>query len=176
MDGDGRPGRHRSVPSVTVRRLSPDDWPIWRALRLRALADSPEAFGATLAYWSGEGDTEARWRARLSDVPLNLVAELDGVAAGMTSGTAPAEGRVELISMWVAPEARGRGIGTELVGVVEEWAKDQGVGVVALDVREANARAIALYRRHGFVDVGRSPASDVGAPERRMEKPLSGAG
>ena len=53
--------------------VEPDDWRMWRALRLAALTDAPGAFGSTLAEWSGTGDTEQRWRARLGDVALNLV-------------------------------------------------------------------------------------------------------
>lgn len=46
--------------------LTPDDWPIWRELRLAALAEAPQAFGSRLADWQGEGDREERWRDRLS--------------------------------------------------------------------------------------------------------------
>ena len=56
------------------RRLTEDDWTLWRDVRLRALADSPGAFGSTLGYWSGPGDREERWRSRLADVPFNVVA------------------------------------------------------------------------------------------------------
>jgi ribosomal protein S18 acetylase RimI-like enzyme len=160
------------VRALALRRLSADDWPLWRALRLRALAEAPEAFGATLDDWGGEGDVEARWRARLVDVPLNLVAELDGEPVAMASGTAPAEDAVELISMWVAPEARDGGVGAALIRGVEEWAAAQGVRALALDVREANAHALALYAREGFVDVGPARESDPAAPERRMLKRL----
>ena len=52
--------------------LDPDDWQLWRELRLAALAEAPDAFGSTLAEWSGAGDTEQRWRTRLHGVALNL--------------------------------------------------------------------------------------------------------
>src|ERR1700722_14623539 len=51
----------------------PDDWRLWRELRLAALTEAPGAFGSTLAEWSGAADTEQRWRGRLESVPLNLV-------------------------------------------------------------------------------------------------------
>jgi hypothetical protein len=70
--------------------LTSDDWQLWRQLRRRALAEDPAAFGSTLAQWSGAGDTEQRWRARLNDVACNLVVFDDGVAAGMISATTPA--------------------------------------------------------------------------------------
>lgn len=47
---------------------------------------------------------------------MNLVIALDGEPAGMVSITVPdAGGTVEMISMWVAPEARGRGVGDKAV-------------------------------------------------------------
>ncbi len=106
----------RRVTAIETRELKPDDWPVWRKLRQSALAEAPQVFGSALADWTGAGDTEQRWLARLRDVPVNLVIALDGEPAGMVSITAPdAGGTVEMISMWVAPEARGRGVGDKAV-------------------------------------------------------------
>jgi ribosomal protein S18 acetylase RimI-like enzyme len=147
--------------------LTPEHWPAFRELRREALRDAPDAFSATLAQWSGEGDREERWRSRLSEVPFNVVAEFDGKPAGLVSGTRPSSGGVVLlISMWVAPFARGQGVGDALVGAVIMWARAQGAIGVELDVRETNAAAISLYRRNGFVDHGPSDRNPV--HERRM--------
>jgi len=144
-----------SQDEINVRRIGIDDWRLWRKLRLDALAEAPYAFGSTLADWQGKGDTEIRWRGRLADVPLNIIAEWRKTSAGMASSTAPnAEGSVELLSMWVAPFARGRGVGDLLVNAVMEWAREQQASKVVLAVFEGNERALALYRRHGFVDAG----------------------
>ncbi|MFD0888199.1 GNAT family N-acetyltransferase, partial [Streptosporangium algeriense] len=69
---------------IELRVLGADDWPLWRELRLAALAEAPAAFGAKLADWQGEGDREDRWRGRL-EIPgsHNVVAVLDGVPAGI---------------------------------------------------------------------------------------------
>lgn len=148
--------------------LTPDDWPLWRSLRLRALSEDPAAFGSRLADWHEA--SEARWRARL-EMPgsANFVARLGGCAVGMASGV-PSEEReaAELISMWVAHEARGRGVGDALVMAVERWAHARGAHALRLDVMEANEHAIALYARHGFVACGAS--RDPG--ERSMAKRL----
>jgi hypothetical protein len=50
-------------------------------LRLAALAEAPAAFGSTLSDWSGPGDTEERWRARLASVAHNIVLEHGGSPA-----------------------------------------------------------------------------------------------
>jgi GNAT superfamily N-acetyltransferase len=137
-----------------LRVLTADDWRIWRELRLAALAEAPRAFGSRLADWQGEGDREERWRDRLS-IPgsCNLVALVDGSPAGMASGIPGDEpGVAELISMWVSPAARGRGVGDRLIAAIEQWARQAGAGVLKLAVTESNANARALYLRSGFTD------------------------
>lgn len=135
---------------LQLRRIGRDEWELWRDVRLRALAEAPDAFGSTLAYWQGE-DLEKRWRSRLNDVPLNVVATAGGSAIGQVSGSeVDADGRVELTSMWVDPAARGTGVGEALVASVVEWARSTGAAAVVLSVKLANVHAVALYQRAGF--------------------------
>jgi ribosomal protein S18 acetylase RimI-like enzyme len=144
----------------------------WRDVRLEALREAPYAFGATLANWRDA--QESRWRNRLREVPCNILAELDGATVGMVSGAAPLNGEVMLISMWVAPSARGKGGGDALVGAILAWALQQGADRVSLHVRDDNEPAIALYRRNGFVDVGaKERESENEPPERRMMRRLA---
>ena len=97
-----------------------------------------------------------------------MIADLDGRPAGMASGLLPVDGSAELMSMWVAPFARGRGVGDALVTSVVEWAAEQRPGEMVLTVRESNPAAIVLYARHGFVDRGLVEAAPGGPPERWM--------
>jgi GNAT superfamily N-acetyltransferase len=157
-----------------LRALAVDDWRVWRELRLAALAEAPHAFRAPLADWTEAGDTESRWRDRLETVGLNLVAELDGQPAGMVSGDWVSPGTVRLRSLWVAPTARGSGVGARLVAAVVEWAERAGAGRVVLGVFESNHDAVSLYLRHGFVRGGVAqlvPGDD--RPELVMERPLA---
>lgn len=156
------------MPEIAIRRIGPDEWRLWRELRLAALAEAPEAFGSKLADWQGAGDSEARWRARLDAVALNLIASLDGEGAGMLSAVADGTD-VELISMWVTPRARGAGVGDALVEAVLAWASYLHPARIRLRVVEGNQRAAALYRRNGFVDAGPvDRAAPDEAPERWM--------
>lgn len=159
-----------SAGLIEAMVLTPDDWPRWRELRLAALAEAPEAFGSALDQWSGAGDTEERWRSRLEEVPLNLVLLRAGLPVGMVAATHTEAGQpVHLISMWVAPHARGRGVGDEAIREVLGWAGRAHPGSeVGLSVKPGNAAAIRLYRRHGFVDVGPSPDD---SDERWMTRP-----
>jgi ribosomal protein S18 acetylase RimI-like enzyme len=159
---------------LELRRIDSDDWQLWRQVRLAALTEAPYAFGSTLRGWTGDGDAEARWRQRLDAVPLNLVAFVDERAAGQASGTAVgSDGRVEVISMWVAPSCRGHGVGVALLDAIGAWARDQGASAVALAVKQTNEHAIRLYQRAGFRRTT-EPADDP--DEKVMVKPLDVVG
>ena len=161
---------------IQLHHLIAEDWPRFRALRLEALAEAPYAFGSTLADWQGGvADTPERWRKRLIDVPLNLIADFRGVPAGMISATElDANGATTVISMWVAPLARGNGVGDALVAVVVDWAKEQKAACILLDVMEANEYARRFYQRNGFVDLGLQESDRSTDPtQRRMSRDLS---
>ncbi len=50
----------------------------------------------------------------------------------------------------IHPEYRGRGVGTELINSVKQWARDRNLSYVELSVIHENTGAIELYRRQGF--------------------------
>ncbi len=161
------------MPKLTVRAIEPDGWQAWRAMRMRALEDAPAAFTASLADWSGSNDTEERWRARIESVELNLVAELGVRLVGMVSATTLVDGAVELLSLWVDPDARGWGIGDALVEEVVRWADHSGADAVVLDVFGDNDRAIACYLRNGFRWVADPPTEPAGRCDLRMRRRLA---
>ncbi|MEU6221162.1 GNAT family N-acetyltransferase [Streptomyces sp. NPDC047022] len=143
---------------IELRSLGPDDWRVWRELRLAALAEAPYAFGSTLAEWQGEGDREDRWRGRLAIPGSRNVVAVGGEGAravGMVSGV-PDESpdAAGLISMWVSPAVRGHGVGDRLIGEIAAWAVERGARILRLSVMPDNRAALALYERHGFVDTG----------------------
>lgn len=157
--------------------LSEKDWATWRVLRLAALAEAPYAFGSALSDWQGPGDSERRWRDRLA-IPgsHNVVAVLDAVPVGMASGVrTDLPHLVELISMWVAPPARGKGVADRLIEEIESWATMAcRAETLRLAVMPDNGQAIALYRRHGFADTGElgGPAPDGRGRELVLAKSL----
>lgn len=148
------------------------DWPGWLAVRLAALADAPEAFPRAIAEWTDGG--ERRWRERLLDASALKVMVLDaGIPMGLVRGVLE-DGQAWLHSLWVSPQLRGRGLGDQLITAVEEWARPRAA-LVRLAVVADNAPAVALYRRHGYVDssVPGGPLPN-GARELVMEKDLGG--
>ncbi len=59
-----------------------------------------------------------------------------------------------LLNIAVLPEAQGRGYGGRLLQALRERLAALGARRLLLEVRRGNSRAIALYRRHGFVEDG----------------------
>jgi ribosomal protein S18 acetylase RimI-like enzyme len=154
------------VDEWEIDDVGPEDWEQFREIRLRALHEAPHAFGSRYEDWVEAPET--RWRDRLENVPLNLVARRGDQLLGMASGVLDGEDGAELISMWVDPAARGSGVGEALVRAVVAWAAAAGRSTYLM-VRSDNARAIAAYARAGFVDLGIPPDQDPNEPpENRM--------
>lgn len=141
-----------------IHRFTPDDWQRAREIRLRALSDTPDAFGAT--YEQAVAITEQRWRSRLgAEESATFVAVVDGKDVGLAVGSSY-DSEAGLYSMWVAPEARGQGVGDSLVEAVIAWARRHGHTKLLLDVGDENEAAIALYERHGFEPTGHTGTLD----------------
>lgn len=142
----------------TVRPTVEDDWREVRALRLEMLADTPIAFGETLAEARLVREPEWRRRAaRGSGSGRTSLAAID--ASGRWLGTMGGYlelGRPTLVTVYVTPDARGAasGVADALLAGVAEWAAEHG-DVLGLLVHEDNPRAIAFYERAGFARTGR---------------------
>ncbi len=111
-----------------------------------------------------------------ADVPFNVVAVADGREVGQVSGSeVDHEGSVELTSMWVAPDARGRGVGEALIAAVIDWAQESEARQGLLAVKSDNRPATALYERTHFVDI--DPNADNAGEQvmiRRFGRQMSG--
>jgi GNAT superfamily N-acetyltransferase len=71
---------------------------------------------------------------------------------------------VQLVSLWVDPLARGRGVAQLLIRAVAGWARAFGAERVVLFVQEANAPGRALYLRAGFRPTGDREPVGAGRP------------
>ncbi len=140
---------------ITVNSITEDSWQLWRALRLAALSESPQAFRSTLAEWSGVNDQESRWRNRLKNSALSVLAFDGHLPVGMAACTPAEQGVSEIVSMWVDPHYRGHGVGDKLLEAVTQWATNsQQIKNLILHVKSNNLRAKELYIRAGFLEPG----------------------
>jgi ribosomal protein S18 acetylase RimI-like enzyme len=156
--------------SIMIRRFESAEWLTYKDLRLRALADSPDAFASTRARESARGDDE--WRDRLERGANSLrdfpaLASVGGVPAGIvwTRFDDERPGIAHLFQVWVAPEHRGTGVGRRLVEAAIAWARRSEVRVLELAVTSNGSAAAHLYRDLGFSAVGEPqplrPGSDL---------------
>ncbi len=145
-----RPGENATM---NIERLTANEGERLRAIRLRALRDTPDAFGTTLEEAAARPPES--WVNQLKEL-ATFVATASGCDVGLVRGMLHDQFRDAgyLISMWVAPEARRQGIGSALVDAVVDWARTQGLACLLLDVAAMNVPAIALYTRKGFVPNG----------------------
>jgi ribosomal protein S18 acetylase RimI-like enzyme len=157
---------------MTIHRVETPEWEVLRDIRLRALADSPDAFGSTLERELAFD--EAMWRSRCV-TSTSYLAECDGVTCGLVAAFCPTgdsteteRSSLELVSMWVAPQYRRRGIAAQLVNEVLELARREHAESVTLWVAEGNGAAGALYERLGFVRTGKTDGLP-GRPEKCEE-------
>lgn len=69
-----------------------------------------------------------------------------------TGALALKQGYAEIKSMFVAEDARGRGVADAILRALEDTARDEGVTALKLETGDVLYAAHRLYRRHGFTD------------------------
>lgn len=145
---------------VVVRRAEPDDAAAWRELRLRALADAPTAFGSTLEREQG-WDPEV-YAERLA-AGSSVLALVDDRPVGIGAGFEHPPGWFHVVSIWVDPDFRGRGVNGQILRELVSRAQELGLDV-HLNVARGNDAARRAYERFGFVPTGESEPLREGSP------------
>lgn len=122
-----------------------------------------EAIAHTTAIWSltpATLETRRAWfRERTARGFPILVAAQDGGVLGFGSfgDFRPWEGYLHTVehSVYVQPEAQGRGIGTALLVALVARAGTLGKHAMVAGIEGNNAASLALHRRAGFEESGR---------------------
>jgi ribosomal protein S18 acetylase RimI-like enzyme len=159
---------------IRIRELQQEEWRVWRTLRIAALKDAPDAFGDTVEQAQLRSDEE--WRKSLTHPEERLlVAEIDSGLVGMARVRSDEDDpeRAGLYSMWVAPDARRKGVGRALIDDAIRWAAQNGVFSLWLCVTQGNEPAKSLYRSFGFKETGASRSLRSGSDKQMEEMQVS---
>ena len=168
----------------TVEIVTPTEasWAEFRRLRLRALAEAPQAFGQT--YDVACMFPETFWRGRLRDaaegVSWLFCARMAGRLVGMVGAFQTDEdlrhGRATVVGTYVEPEVRRQGVAQRLLAaLLDRLAAAEGVAVAHLAVNPEQDAAVKLYLGAGFriVEMGTEVLGDGQPhPVLVMENPL----
>jgi ribosomal protein S18 acetylase RimI-like enzyme len=141
---------------VQLHRVTERNIQLFKEARLRALQDSPSAFGSTYAREVAMDDET--WRFWAGDHVATYLAQSDEAPCGIAGVYIDRDDRERagLISMWVAPAARRKSVGRMLVETTCDWAREKNARAIYLMVTSNNEAAIAFYKRLGFKETGHS--------------------
>lgn len=141
-----------SAVETLVRDLRPDDWRDVRRIYEEGIATGDATFEAEPPSW------EAFDAGRLR-VPRLVAQDPNGAVLGWAV-LSPVSSRcvyggVAEVSVYVAAAARGRGVGSELLGALVAGAEAEGLWTLQAGIFPENEATLALHRKHGFREVGR---------------------
>jgi ribosomal protein S18 acetylase RimI-like enzyme len=147
---------------MIIRIATPADAAILAALSLKTFIDTfaPHNTAADMESYTSVAFGEEKQRRELeSDGVVTFLGEENGAAiayAQMRHTPGAPHGDVEIARFYVDQPHHGRGIAQTLMDAVESHARTRGTRLW-LGVWEHNLRAIAFYRKRGFVQCGAQP-------------------
>lgn len=100
-----------------------------------------------------------------------LIARFSGRPVGCAALKRSGPEVADIKRMWIAPAARGLGLGVRLLDALEARARSFGLRVIRLETNKALTEAQALYRRQGYREV--EPFNDEPYAHHWFEKRLS---
>lgn len=148
-------------------------------LRQMTLADLDLVVALEQALFGAEAWSKDMLIGELSQQPASrhyLVADDDGQVAGY-GGLLGAGWQADVLTLAVAADRWGQGIGSALLDALLAEAARRGCTEVFLEVRTDNVRAQRLYRRHQFAEIGirKGYYQPSGADALVMRRSLRGA-
>jgi ribosomal protein S18 acetylase RimI-like enzyme len=162
--------------TAVIRRIRTDEVEVYKAFRLRALQDSPDAFSDSYALAIAR--PPELWKERVEQTSAGVTTVLmvasdaeSDAWLGMTGCYIenPGSGEALVVSVWVAPEARRQRLARRLLDGVVEWAQSRGVTRLTLWVTMTNHRARSLYDSAGFTPTGNTQVLPSNTSLHEME-------
>ena len=136
--------------AVVVRDVTEEDVPAVVALVARVLPEFGLAFGHGSATDEAVQHLPGSFTERGGAFWV-AVDSVDGRLLACAGAVPVAPGVLEIQKMYAAQEARGLGLGAELLARCEAFARGAGATTLVLDTTHAMTQAVRLYERSGFV-------------------------
>ena len=147
---------NNSTSQIEIVRLPVSEWQSYKTLRLRALKVDPKAFGSS--YEKESQAPDEKWQERLSNDNWILFAKAEGQLVGMMGAfqteTDKASQTANIYGVYVAQEARGKGVSGMLMEKLLGLLNEKSIVSVKLSVNKDQLAAVALYQKFGFEVAG----------------------
>ncbi len=145
--------------SVYLKKFGPDDWRIFKTIRLEALSTEPYNFGGRHILEVGLSDDE--WRDRLSHPDDGAFWGLydNDECIGLTGIKIHVKfpGSMVLSASYIRKEYRRQGISAMYYQTRIDWAREQGFKDVHVAHREGNDASRAANQKFGFIHIQTEP-------------------
>ena len=94
----------------------------------------------------------SQYKEEFSSPTRHFVVALDDAQSiiGYAGVFAPGGAEADVLTVGVIPSQRGKGIARQLMGLITDWAKQQGSTAMMLEVKVDNTEAIGLYESLGY--------------------------
>ena len=138
--------------NVFIESLLPEDWPAVREIYLEGIATGNATFEQSAPEWNKWDASHlphARIVARSDTGPVLGWAALSGVSSRCVyAGVAE-------VSIYIAAEALGRGVGRQLMHRLIAESEAAGIWTLQAGIFPENTASIALHQQAGFRMIGR---------------------
>jgi L-amino acid N-acyltransferase YncA len=136
--------------SPSIRQMFPEDWEAVRAIYMEGIATGQATFETTAPSWD-------QWNS--SHLPFaRLIATSESSVRGWAAlarvSTRPVYSGVAEVSVYIAPDSRGQGLGRQLLTTLITESEKNGIWMLQASVFPENLASIALHESCDFRVVG----------------------
>lgn len=139
------------IDDVAVLAMTPEDWPQVEAIYAAGIKAGHATFESTVPTW------ESFHSSRLLDhrlVAVHATGDVLGWAACVPVSSRPVYAGVVEHSVYIAPAAQGRGVGSLVLAELITSTEAAGIWTIRSSIFAENTASLALHERHGFRVIG----------------------
>ena len=136
---------------IQIRNMTVEDWEAVRATYLAGIVTGQATFeteAPTWTPWNHSHLPAPRLVAISKEIPC-------GWAALSPVSTRPVYAGVAEVSVYVAEQMRGRGVGRLLLEALGKGSEENGIWTLQASIFPENAASISLHHSCGFREIGR---------------------